>query len=89
MKKTKEFPKFVIIFYCYVVFRLLNLLLIWRGIPNLLTWMEDKDRAMSNMVVVINLTLTVGVLYFFGWIPFTIFTVAITLVQYLLFKFKK
>jgi hypothetical protein len=81
--------KFIIFGFFYLNFRLANILLFWRGIPNFLIWLQDTKRAERQIIIQINVILFGSIWYFSNWWIMIIFASVLTLIQYLVWQRQK
>ena len=85
MKQIKYYALAIFALLVYIQIRVLKSVIIWKGLPNIQTWVTEKELVQKDITGLVFLWINLSVLFIFGWFWF-ILALAIQLII-LLFLF--
>ena len=72
MKQLKYYALAIFALLVYIQIRVLKSVIIWKGLPNIGTWVTEKEIVQKDITGLIFLWINLSVFLIFGWIWFII-----------------
>lgn len=70
MKQVKYYALAIFALLVYIQIRVLKSVIIWKGLPNIQTWVTEKELVQKDITGLIFLWINLSVLLIFGWFWF-------------------